>query len=101
MAKESIQVEIFGTEYTLKSDADVEHVRQIAQMVDEKMRRLAENSTVKSPAKLAVLTALNIADELQQFKSKYNHIVENVNIKSRELSERIDHYISQYRQYRD
>lgn len=101
MAKESVQVEIFGTEYTLKSDADVEHVKQIARMVDDKMRRLAEDSTVKSPSKLAVLTALNIADELHQFKTKYNHIVENVNIKSKELSERIDHYIDQYKQFRD
>jgi len=94
MGKESIPVEIFGTEYTLKSDADIEHIRQIAKMVDEKMRRLAENSTVKSPAKLAVLTALNIADELHQFKKKYQGVIDNINVKSKEISERVDYYVN-------
>lgn len=94
MAKESIQVEIFGTEYTLRSDADIEHIQEIAQTVDEKMRRLAENSTVKSPAKLAVLTALNIADELHQLKKKYQSVIDNINVKSKEISERVDDYIN-------
>ena len=93
MGKESIQVEIFGIEYTLRSDADVEHIQAIAQMVDERMRRLAENSTVKSPSKLAVLTALNIADELHQFKRNYQNAVDNLNTKSKEISERVDDYI--------
>jgi cell division protein ZapA len=94
MGQESIPVEIFGTEYTLKSDADIEHIQQIAKMVDEKMRRLAENSTVKSPAKLAVLTALNIADELHQFKDKYHSLIHNINVKSKEISERVDYYVN-------
>ncbi len=94
MGKESVQVEIFGTEYTLKSDTDVEHVRKIAQMVDERMRRLAANSTIKSPSKLAVLTALNIADELHQFKQKYKNLVDDFNVKSKKISERIDYYVN-------
>lgn len=97
MGKESVIVEIFGTEYTLKSDTNEEHVKQIAQIVDEKMKKLAENSTVKSPSKLAVLTALNIADELYQFRNKYNNIIESFNVKGRELSERIDYYIEHYK----
>jgi len=98
MAKESVRVEIFGTEYTLKSDTDEEHVKEIAQIVDEKMKKLAENSTIKSPSKLAVLTALNIADELYQFKDKYNKVIDNFNEKGRKLSERIDYYIDHYKQ---
>ena len=94
MGKESIQVEIFGTEYTLRSDADIEHIREIAKVVDEKMRRLAENSTVKSPAKLAVLTALNIADELHLLREKYQGAIDNINVKSKEISERVDYYVN-------
>lgn len=94
MGKESVQVEIFGTEYTLKSDADLEHVREIALMVDERMRRLANNSTIKSPSKLAVLTALNIADELHQFKQKYKNLADDFNDKSKKISERIDYYVN-------
>lgn len=98
MAKESVRVEIFGTEYTLKSDTNEEHVKRIAQMVDEKMKKLAENSAVKSPSKLAVLTALNIADELHLLKDKYEQIIESFNVKGKELSERIDYYIDHYKQ---
>ena len=77
MARESIQVKIFGTEYTLKADTNIDYVKRIAEAVDEKMTKLAENSTIKSPSKLAVLTALNIADELYQFKLKYKKVFEN------------------------
>jgi len=94
MGKESIQVEIFGTEYTLRSDADIDHIREIAKLVDERMRRLAESSTVKSPAKLAVLTALNMADELYLLKEKHLLLFYNINAKSKEISERVDFYIS-------
>lgn len=98
MGQESIQVKIFGTEYTLKSDADIEYVKQVAQIVDDRMQKLAESSTIKSESKLAVLTALNVADELYQLKLQYKKIIENFNKHSKELSERIDHYIDSYKQ---
>lgn len=98
MARESIQVKIFGTEYTLKADTNIDYVKRIAEAVDEKMTKLAENSTIKSPSKLAVLTALNIADELYQFKLKYKKVFENFNKQSKELSERIDYYLDTYKQ---
>lgn len=98
MGKESIQVKIFGTDYTLKADTNIDYVKRIAEVVDEKMNKLAENSTIKSPSKLAVLTALNIADELYQFKIKYKKVFENFNKQSKELSERIDYYIDSYKQ---
>lgn len=98
MGKESIQVKIFGTEYTLKSDTDIEYVKRVAQIVDEKMQKLAENSTIKSESKLAVLTALNVADELYQLKLQYKKVIENFNKHSKELSERIDYYIDSYKQ---
>ena len=92
MGQESIQVKIFGTEYTLKSDADIEYVKQVAQIVDDRMQKLAESSTIKSESKLAVLTALNVADELYQLKLQYKKVVESFNKHSKEISERIDYY---------
>jgi cell division protein ZapA len=98
MGQESIQVKIFGTEYTLKSDADIEYVKRVAQIVDDRMQKLAESSTIKSESKLAVLTALNVADELYQLKLQYKKVIENFNKHSKELSERIDYYIDSYKQ---
>ena len=63
----SADVEIFGTSYTVKGDADPEYVLQLARYVDEKMRSLQKKSppTVRVQ-RLAILTAVNIADELFQ-----------------------------------
>lgn len=61
---ESVTVTIFGREYTLRGDADPEYVQRIASFVDERMGEVARNSSVASTAKVAILAAVNIADEL-------------------------------------
>ncbi len=57
-------VEIFGRRFELRATEPSEHLQQLASYVDRRMRELAEVSPHVDTAKLAVLTALNIADEL-------------------------------------
>ncbi|MGV8041334.1 MAG: cell division protein ZapA [Thermoanaerobaculaceae bacterium] len=57
-------VEIFGRRYELRTTGAGERVSELAKFVDQRMRQLAEVSPHVDTAKLAVLTALNIADEL-------------------------------------
>ncbi len=57
-------VEIFGRRYELRGTEGSEHLEELARYVDRRMRELAEVSPHVDTAKLAVLTALNIADEL-------------------------------------
>ncbi len=57
-------VEVFGRRYELRSTQSSEHLEELAAFVDRRMRELAEVSPHVDTAKLAVLTALNIADEL-------------------------------------
>jgi len=57
-------VEIFGRRYELRAADSREHLEELARYVDRRMRELAEVSPHVDSAKLAVLTALNIADEL-------------------------------------
>ena len=61
---ESITVKIFGSEYILKGDADSEYVQKVASFVDDRMTEVARSSSVASTAKVAILAAVNIADEL-------------------------------------
>lgn len=65
-------VEIFGSVYYVRgSDNDGDSLRELANIVDGKMREVAEQVSTVDTAKLAVLTALNLADELhrcQKFK---------------------------------
>ncbi|MBI5806193.1 MAG: cell division protein ZapA [bacterium] len=64
VSKNGIKVEIFGTEYRIKGDANGDYIKQVAGLVDERMRQIAEASMTGSVAKIAILAAVNIADEL-------------------------------------
>lgn len=66
----SVTVTIFGQSYTLKGGADPDYVQEIAAFVDERMQEVARNSTVASTSKLAILAAVNIADELFREQQK-------------------------------
>ena len=58
------KVEIFGEKYTLRADMEPEHIQKIAQYVDGKFSEVAKSSPTLSTSKMAILTSLNIADEL-------------------------------------
>ena len=58
-----VTVEIFGEKYALKGDLKAEKVLKLAAIVDKKMRTVAKGNSNLSPVKVAVLVALNIADE--------------------------------------
>jgi cell division protein ZapA len=57
-------VQIFGSEYRIATDADSERTRQAARIVDRKMREVASANSLRSVAQISVLTAVNLADEL-------------------------------------
>jgi cell division protein ZapA len=59
-----IAVEIHGQRYPIRSALDPEYVGQLALYVDQKIRAAAETSPNGDSLRLAVLAALNIADEL-------------------------------------
>ncbi len=57
-------VEIFGQRLGLRADGDATRLQEIARFVDSRMREVADRSSSVDTVKIAVLTALNIADEL-------------------------------------
>jgi cell division protein ZapA len=59
-------VEIFGQRLGLRADGDSTRLQELAQFVDSRMREVADRSSSVDTVKIAVLTALNIADELFQ-----------------------------------
>ena len=59
-----IPVEICGQRYPIRTTLDPEYVSRLANYVDEKMRAAGESAPTGDPQRLAVLAALNIADEL-------------------------------------
>ncbi len=64
-----VQVEIFGQSYAVRAGTDAKYIEQLASYVDAQMREVAETSGAVDTMRIAVLTALNIADEYFQLKS--------------------------------
>jgi cell division protein ZapA len=60
-----VTVEIYDQTYHL-SGQDAEHIRQLAEIVDAKMRAVAAQGRTVDSLRVAVLAALNLADELSQ-----------------------------------
>jgi len=59
-----LSVEIHGQRYPIRSTLDEAYVARLATYVDEKMRAAADSTPTGDALRLAVLTALNVADEL-------------------------------------
>jgi len=63
MADGLVPVQIFGQRYPIRSALDPQYVQELASYVDERMRAAADQSPAGDSLRLAVLAALNIADE--------------------------------------
>jgi cell division protein ZapA len=60
-----VTVEIYDQTYHLSGE-DPEHIRKLAAQVDAKMRAVAAQGRTVDSLRVAVLAALNLADELSQ-----------------------------------
>ncbi|HEY0098897.1 MAG TPA: cell division protein ZapA [Pyrinomonadaceae bacterium] len=67
----SVEVNIFNQVYSLRTNREVEHIRRIAGLVDERMRLISSHATAHDLAKIAIFAALNIADELSDTREHY------------------------------
>lgn len=70
-----LKVTIFEGVYSLKGDGDEQHITMLAAFVDKKMRQVKERNPHLSTAQIAVLTALNISDELAKLQEDYDGLV--------------------------
>ena len=86
-----VDVEIFGSVYHVRGDNDPEHLHKLAAMVDEKMREIGDQVSTIDTGKIAILAALNLADELlkcqQQQEGERVKIMDTVAHLTRELDE--------------
>jgi cell division protein ZapA len=65
MTDKIVEIEIYGQKYRIrvKGDEDEKYIGRLTSHVDQKMREIGEKSRSVDPFKIAVLAALNIADE--------------------------------------
>ena len=72
-----VAVEIFDQVYRLRG-TDPDYLKQLAAMVDGKMRAVAANGTTVDTLRVAVLASLNIADEMARMQQRYDAMAGSV-----------------------
>ena len=59
-----MKIEIYDQSYNVAAEQNEEYLQELASYVDSKMRTVAESTHIVDTVKVAVLAALNIADEM-------------------------------------
>ena len=95
-ANGSVRVEIFDQAYNLRG-TDPEYISKLAEYVDSKMRAVAEQTHTVDTARLAVLAALNIADEYHILKKKYDLLAGEFNRRAGQLAGALDEVLQDER----
>ena len=85
-----VSVEIMGQNLTVASEGNDEWVKSLAGTVDERIRKLRANGNTISSVNLAILAALNFADELERLKRDHQALIDQIEALNRRLSVAID-----------
>ena len=90
MAKGPIRVVIYDQEYNMRGELDPEYIRLLGEFVDAKMRSIAARTQTVDSLRVAILAALNIADEYHQLRAKHEAIGKEVGKKLGACSQVVD-----------
>ena len=74
----AVVVEIYDQVYQLRG-TDAEHIQRLATMVDAKMRAVSAHGATVDSLRVAVLAALNIADELMALRARFDSLHGSLN----------------------
>lgn len=90
-----VRVEIYDQEYFMRGDLDPEYIQWLARYLDAKMRSIAERTHTVDSLRVAILAALNIADEYHQMKAKHEAATKEVDEKVGECNEVLDQFLKE------
>lgn len=91
---DSTEVEIFGQTYNVRGEGDPDYLLELARFVDSRMRDVAAQVATIDPLKIAILAALNIADEFSRYRKQREDAAGMLIEKTEEISNRLDKVIS-------
>jgi cell division protein ZapA len=88
-ANGSVRVEIFDQVYNLRG-SDAEYILRLAEYVDGKMRAVSQQTATVDSVRLAVLAALNIADEYHLLKRRLEEASPEARQRASKLASALD-----------
>jgi len=89
----STRVEICDQSYLIKGSMESDYIKELAAYVDRKMREISGSSMTADSLKVAVMAALNIADELFQERESAKKLNSFIYERSAECSRQLDHVL--------
>ncbi len=72
----TVQVHIAGEEHSIKGKATTEYIKELAAIVDTKIKQIKKNNPNLTRHRMAILAAINLADELQKIKAEYQELLQ-------------------------
>jgi cell division protein ZapA len=85
--KQSVEVEIAGQRLVIKSDEGPRYVQELADYVDAQLRQLAGGRSTLNLQRIALLVAIQIADELFREKDLHHKLRQRVDAKLHALDD--------------
>lgn len=91
--KKRFDIQVLGQEFSVLSDSGDEHVAEIVQYVNDKAEEIGNTSGNVTTLSVAMLVALNIADEFLKFKKEK----EDIHSQLENRTERLINFIEEKR----
>lgn len=87
-----VEIEIFDNRYPLRlaTEAEREDILKVAEEVDQRMREIARQTGTVDSLKVAILTALHLADESRELNAGSRKLESAVRVGSRKWIAEID-----------
>jgi len=83
-------VEILGREYKIRGAADSAYIAEVARYVDAKLREVSQGGVSPPPDRVAIIAAMNIADELFQLKRSHSEEFSSIEKRAQSLIRMLD-----------
>jgi len=87
------KVVIYNQTYNLRSDHQPDYIQDLAEYVDRRMNEIARATMTVDSLRVAILAALQIADELFQARKDMNATEEEIAERSAKYAELLDQFL--------
>jgi len=92
-----VQVDILGQRYAVRSELDPGYINELAAYIDEKMQLAARETQTADSLRIAVIAALNVADELFRMRAEDIGVGGKVLARTAEIERLVDAALSNAR----
>ncbi|MBI4699064.1 MAG: cell division protein ZapA [Nitrospirae bacterium] len=82
----SVEIQILGQSYSIKTDEDEAYIKSLAQYVDEKMKEIFSVAPNINHVKAAIMAAFGIADEFFKLRMEHEDLGRVIEEKAKMLS---------------